>query len=500
LPVETEQRTDTKPPLIIHSTAECDREFAKRHHLDFVQLTWQRPDPFIIGRHTQAICEKIDEAIGRYRSGESVFLIITVPFRHGKSDLLSRYLPPKFLGEFPDAEIMLATYAADLAGDLSRFARSIMRSPQYARLFPGIRVSDESSAVDRWGIQGRLGGMSAVGLGGAITGRGYALGVVDDYLKNREEAESETIRNKRWTSFTDDFLTRRAPTSITIVLATRWHVDDLIGRALKRMTEDSEFPQFEVLKFPAFSDEYPEGVLFPERFSQIWYRSQRATLGTYGTASLLQGEPTVHEGNLLKTAMVQIIEPEEIPDHLAWARVWDLAHSAKQRVKDDPDWTVGTLQAYDYADGPEGPLPRLWIRHVKRLRENAPERDKEIRQTIMSDGPMVRVGIECGPDSKDAFETMTSILKGARVPEEIIPHTDKVVRAQPLEAIFEAGNVMMVRGDWNQDCLAEAQAFPTGAHDDFPDTLSGGYKLLIGDNTTDPALSAFMAARKGRRG
>jgi predicted phage terminase large subunit-like protein len=436
-----------------------------------MRMTWQRPDPFQVGLHTREICSRIDAAIARYRRGASSFLIIAVPFRHGKSDLLSRYLPPKFLGEFPDAEVLLATYEASLSEELSRFARRIVQSPEYARIFPTIRLAQDSSAVSRWGIHWHTGGMVAVGLGGAMTGRGYSLGLVDDFLRNRQDAESKLVRDRIWDSFTNDFLTRRAPASITIILATPWHTDDLIGRAKKAMEADAAFPRFEVVRFPAFDDSYPTGTLFPERFSREWYDAQRAALGTYGTASLLQCDPQPRSGNVLKTDRVQI--HDTVPDGLRWVRAWDLASTAKDVLKSDPDYTAGCLLAIEH----RGEVPHVWIRDMVRGRWEAPERDRRIVQQAQMDGPGVRIGTESVAGYKDTFARLCELLSGIRIVESIVPAGDKLVRVSPLEPIYEAGNVHLVRGDWNQAFLQECAEFPSGAHDDQVDAMSGAWSM-----------------------
>lgn len=462
------------------TVAELDQEMARRHHLEFVIHTWSRIEPYIVGRHTRIICDRIDKAIADYREGKSTFLAISVPFRHGKSEILSRALPPHFLGLFPDAQVMLATYAANLAHDMAREARRITRSAQYHQLFPGIDVAEESSAVDHWGVEARAGGMSAVGLGGAMTGRGYSLGLVDDYLKNREEAESATTRQKVWDSFTSDFLTRRAPVSITIVLATRWHTDDPIGRIQKAMKDDPAFPQFEIISMPASSDGsfHPETLLFTELFPPEWYTQQRASLGLYGTASLLQGAPVARGGNLLKISRVKIIEPSAVPDGLLFVRFWDPASTVKDVMKPNPDWTVGEKQAVRYIKNDEGAtVPQLIIADIRRGQWEAPERDRIILQTAKIDGPGVRIGIEAAGGYKDTYTHIKSVLAGVSIVEPIYPATDKLVRASPLEPIFEAGNVLLVHGDWNQAFLDEIGDFPSGAKDDQVDATSGAYAM-----------------------
>jgi predicted phage terminase large subunit-like protein len=449
-----------------------------------MQSCWQKPqEPFIVGKHTAAICERIDQAFARFDRGESTFLVVKVPFRHGKSDLLSRYLPPHFLGRFPDKEVLLCTYAADLSEGFSRFARSLMRAPEYQALYPEIEVSAESSAVHHWELAPpRMGAMHAAGLGNA-TGRGYALGLLDDYHRNRQDAESAVIRDRNWESFTNDFLTRRAPVSVTVVLATPWHVDDIIGRLTKAMAEDPDFPRFEVLTFPAMGEQYASGYLFPERFPESWYKAQAAALGAYGTASLLQCDPVQHGGTILRTDKVKIVEPSAVPASLRWGRGWDLASTEEQLAKNDPDYTVGLRMAVETLPMPEGVVlaqapQRIWIADVVRMREAAPTRDRRIVQIAQMDGPGVQVGTESVAGYKDTATRLAEILKGVAIVTPVKPPGDLMLRVSPLEPVFEAGNVCLVRGEWNREFLEELERYPSAAHDDQVAALVTAWELL----------------------
>lgn len=469
------------------------------HHLDFMRYTWVKPDPFLEGYHTKTICEKLDAAVDRYKRGLSSFLIIKVPFRHGKSDIISRYFPAHFMGMFPDAETMIVTYAASLSYKFSRFGRRLIASPRYQDLFPRMRISSDSASVASWGIEGHLGQVNASGLYAGLTGNGYHLGILDDFLSSRAQAESQTIRDKGWDAFADDFLTRRAPVSITIVLATPWNIDDIIGRTEKAMRADPNFPRFEVITFPAMSSQYPSGYLFPERFSPDWYKSQAATLGTYGTASLLQCNPIARTGNLFKTGEDNVVyhapDFRDYPRGL-YMRVWDLAHTEKQRVKDDPDWTSGTLLRFEKTNG----LYHLWIKDVARIQAEAPERDKYIREITAMDGPYVKIGVSNSLDSKDAASTLRKALLGKRSVSTVIPRGDKVARSEPLEAIFEAGHVHLPSGaGWLPAWLEEVRAFPRGPHDDQVDNLSDGYALFTtGTNaSSDESLELLRTMKIG---
>ena len=458
----------TQAPPALLDAGHIRAELARRSHVEFIRSTWQKLDEdFIVGRHTRAIAARIDQALADFRRGVSTFLVVAVPFRHGKSDLVSRYLPPRFLGLFPSKEVMLATYSASLSHDFSRFGRALMQHPKYSELFPGIGVSAVSASVEHWELrEPERGGMTAVGLGGGLAGRGYALGIVDDVLRNRLEAESKTVRDARWAALTNDFLTRRAPVSITLVVATPWHVDDPLGRIERQMAEDATFPRFEFLRFPA--GDLDGEPLFPERFPDEWYSTQRATLGTYGAAGLLDCAPVSRGGNILAVDSIDICEEGAVPDGLRWGRGWDLASTVKQRVGDDPDYTVGLLGAVQELPPREGstiPVRHIWVRDVRRLRAEAPERDRAIRQCAEEDGPSVEISGEAVAGYKDTLSNLQDALSGQRRVHKITPRHDLLVRCSAIEPIVEGGCLHIVRGPWNASLIEELQAFP-GRHDD----------------------------------
>jgi len=459
------------------SLNELDAELARREHLLFIEHCWQKLDTFHKGIHTIDVCNRIDKAFEQFDNGQSVFLIIKIPFRHGKTDIISRYLPPHYLGRYPDNEILISTYGADFANEISRASRNIIKSDKYAEVYPYIQISTESASVQNWGINNRLGSTHWVGVGGSITGKGYQLGIIDDFLKNREDAESQTIREKQWQWFTDVFLTRRAPVSITIILATPWHTDDIMGRIAQEMKNNKGFPKFEEIVYPAFDKKYPSGTLFPARFDKIWYDQQKATLGTYGTAGLLQCSPVLRGGNLLKTDNIKVIDPDTLPflANLKWVRGWDLASSEKQLLKGDPDYTVGCLLAVQYN---EKGAPVLYVKHIKRCQEEAPKRNRIIRQCAEMDGGGVKIGVEVVAGYKDTYTIMKDILMGISSVKEITVSRDKLSRASVLEPIFEAGNVVLFRGDWNYSFIEECGQFPSGKHDDQVDGLLCAYEMV----------------------
>jgi predicted phage terminase large subunit-like protein len=454
---------------------------AVEHHLSFMAYTWRNStEEFVDGYHTRRICACIDSAIEDFRHGISSFWVITIPVRHGKSEIISRKLPAHFLGLFPDCKVIICGHTAELTEDYSKISRDLMCTERFQDLFSGVNVDQNSSSGAHWKIKGREGECFACGILGSLSGHGYHLGILDDYCRNRADAESETTREKTWNAFTNDFMTRKAPVNITIVLATRWHVDDIIGRMSEKIKNDPAFPKFKIINMPAFSDGYPSGYLFPERYSAQWYEEMKATLGTYGTASLLQQSPTLRGGTLLKTDKIQVHFDLTVFPQIPFTRVWDYAHTEKQRMKSDPDYTSGTLLALNTVNGKK----HLWIKDVQRFRNAAPERDARIIQIVETDGPYVRFAAENTIDSKDAVAYLRKLLAGRKDVIDATGKGDKVLRATPLESIFSDGNVHILYGAWNQDWITEIGEFPRGKHDDQVDNLSAGYKVYTEDNAS----------------
>lgn len=488
---------------------EEDRDAARNGHLDFMDYTWAKKEPFLQGFHTRAICAEIDRAIERFRRGESTYILIAVHPRSGKTDLVSRYLGPHFLGEFPDKEVLQVSYQANLAATFSTFGRNIARSPKYRQLYPKVLLSSETNKKDDWVLvddtgQPTGGRLYASGLQSGLTGNGFHLGVLDDYCSGRADAESRVFRDKTWAAFTDDFMTRRAPVCICIVLATQWHVDDINGRIKREMADNPDFPQFKILTFPARASDYQgEGeysgkYLFLERFDEAWYRSQYATLGPYSSAALLDCNPLVRSGGRFDISTIDWQDEMHVDTSRRWVRMWDLAHTAKQRAGDDPDWTSGTLLSF--ADDPGDPVPHLYVANVTRTREGAARRDPIIEGIANADGTYVRQALGHSLDAKDAFEYLQKAMPHISW-TSILEQGDKGARATPLEPIFAApGHVHVKRGEWNDDWIDELLRFDGSGkdHDDQVDNLSAGYAMMKSAAPADPKAKAFVGSRRNR--
>lgn len=220
-----------------------------------------------------------------------------MPPRHGKSELASKYFPAWYLGVHPEHRIILASYESSFAAEWGRKARDVL--VEYGHLY-GVQVRQDSSAADHWNLLKRRGGMDTAGRGAAITGRGADLLVLDDAsAKNYEEAMSPTIREHTWDWFTSTAYTRLSPNGKVVVIATRWHEDDLSGRLIKQ-------GGWHVLSLPAIAEEddemgrLPGEPLWPEMFGLDALEQIKTTIGAHKFAALYQQRPIPSTGSTFK--------------------------------------------------------------------------------------------------------------------------------------------------------------------------------------------------------
>lgn len=420
--------------------------------------------------HLQLLNRRLlDVAAGRVNR-----LMVMMPPRHGKSELSSHYFPAWFAGRFPDKRVILTSYEADFAASWGRKARDTLE--EYGPQVFGVNVDPTSSAANRWNILGRRGGMTTAGVGGPITGRGADLFIIDDPVKNAEEAHSPTIRERHWQWYQAVARTRIEPGGAIVLIMTRWHEDDLAGRLLRQMEDDPEADQWEVLRLPAIAEEAdplgrePGQALWPDRYNEQDLAAIRASVGEYTWEALYQQRPAPPGGSVFKREWFRQIV-DQAPEGLRWVRFWDLATSTAKTA----DWTVGALVGTDR----EG---RIYIADIVRRRSEWPDTRKLIVATAQQDGRTVRVGVE-----KVAFQ-LAAWQDLMREPEllghavEAVPvDKDKELRARPWAARAEAGKVILVRGPWLGKFLAEVETFPHGEHDDQVDAVSGAVQMLALD-------------------
>lgn len=255
------------------------------------------------------IARKLEAGYKRLLTGEDVRMMIFMPPRHGKSDMATQKFPSWVLGKNPSVPIMISSYSDELATDFGFRTRDIMQTVEYRCMFP-TRLRSDAKAKGRWFTEDG-GSYSAIGVGGALTGRGFKIGIIDDPFKNREEADSAVVRESRASWYKSTFSTREEGNSIVIFILTRWHDDDLAGRVLKEAQEAKErgesYDEWDVVEYKAIAveddDNRQEGeALWPEKFPITKLLKKRSEMGSYEFSALYQQTPIDEENRKFKQA------------------------------------------------------------------------------------------------------------------------------------------------------------------------------------------------------
>jgi predicted phage terminase large subunit-like protein len=447
---------------------------------DLLAFTTFTMPEYKIGPHHQLIADKLQEL----ERGRIKRLIISTPPRHGKSELTSTRFPAWYLGRHPGRQIITASYGAKLAQDFGRKVRNIVASPEFGVLFPGIGVSADSAARDVWHTT-EGGVYVSVGVDGPATGKGAHLALIDDPIKDRQEGESEVVRETVWNWYRSVLRTRLMPGGAIALIMTRWHPDDLAGRLIADMLAGTG-ERWDILNLPAIAvaEDDPLGrtpgeALWPGAYPLAELNALRAAVGEREWASLYQGNPTLGEGGLFKVANIRVVDAT--PPIGSRVRAWDLA-ATREIGSRDPDWTVGLLLDRQ----PDG---RFCVCDVVRMRGHPEEVEAAIVNTASQDGPNVRIGLpqDPGQAGKAQIAYLTRKLTGYMV--ESSPETgSKETRAAPGASQCNVGNVTLAKGAWNRGLLEELREFPSGSKDDQVDALSRAFAMLIAD-TYDTSLS-----------
>jgi predicted phage terminase large subunit-like protein len=314
----------------------------------------------------------------------------------------------------------------------------------------------------------------------------HNCGIIDDPIKNAEEAASENVQRRQQDWYQSTFTTREEPGGAVVVIQTRWHERDLSGWLLEEETGGDYPERWHIVNLPAIREEDPTipgsctlemdprspgAALCPERYDVERLRKTRERIGEYYFASLFQQRPGPREGNLFKSHWFSDSLPAR-PALGKRVRAWDLAAS-----DGEGDFTVGVLMNRT----PEG---LFVIEDVTRGQWSVGERDKIILDTARTDGREVSVWIEeeGGSAGKSQTLSLVRLLSGYSVHAERATG-DKSTRAAPLASQMEVGNVRLVKEDWNRALISEFIGFPTGAHDDIVDSASLAFNKLAARRT-----------------
>lgn len=437
-------------------------------------------------------------------------LLISAPPRHGKSRLATIATPLWVLENFPQHMVGVITYGEDLSTDFSREIRD------YVQNFPNllnVRLRSDVTRVANF-LTTSGGGLKAVGLRGTITGRGFNVLVVDDYIKEPKEAQSAAYLEGLYTWYQTVARTRLEPGAVIIVLATRWVKNDLHGKLMK-LQELTGRNFFEVVALPALAhdpadyehlpaERRPMGIpdplgrapgeaLFPERYSQTDMENMKAELESRWWEAMFQQNPRGDEGSVIDVSMFGAVGPQEYqeilrdlynnPSKYKVGRYWDMAST-----KNSGDYTVGARGILHI------PTQRLLVDSLVRGQWNPTKSEAMFKMTCEQDLRQFgtcQFGMEEEPGSSGKYsvrhfqQILDSVSMTSRIQaENAAKKGSKLLAAGPYLAAVEKGQVSLLATEesqlWRVEYLDELEVFPEGVHDDQVDATSGLYRLLKG--------------------
>lgn len=445
--------------------------------IDFARLMMpdpNHPDDALFSRYKVAKHHVIlAETLEQVEKGLISRLIITLPPRHGKSQIASKSFPAWYMGKDPYRQMIVASYSDTMAKDFGREVRAYMQSPAYKQVFPNCNLRKGGAASDL--LQTQEGGLCVfVGVGGAIIGRGAHCLLLDDLVKNREEADSPTYRNSQWGWFTDVAMSRlMGGMGQVVIINTRWHEDDLVGRLTDPTNphyKESIAKQWKVIAFPALAEDNDllgrekDEPLWPDHITKEFLVSQR-DLNPKGFSALYQGRPTPEEGDFFKKEWISTYQPSELPKNLRYYCASDHAVSTAQ----DRDPTVLLAVGVDENDT-IWVLPDLWWR-----RQETDAVVDAMLDMMARYKPLIWWA-ERGHISKSIAPFLKKRMHEERIYctiDEVVPAKDKQTRAQAIKGRMSMGKVRFPGfADWWGAAQSELLSFPSGKHDDFCDALS----------------------------
>lgn len=457
-------------------------EFRKFMHPEMKHAWWQKH-----------FADRLDNFYKRMKAGKRPKLVATAPPQHGKSDSVKDFMC-WVIGKNPDLKEVFASYSEDLGIGANMYVQRMLSNPKYQRVFPETTLPSLGHNFDDFRykrnttlleIPGFKGSFRNTTVNGAINGFGLDFGVVDDPIKGRKEAQSKTTRDSTWAWLSDDFFGRFSDYAGLVMIVTRWHIDDPVGRWI------AKFPDTEVLVYKAIAEHsyvnkqlvkdwtVEEGyrklgeALFPAHKPLPFLMERKKALTQASWESQYQQSPFVSGGGVLPIDKLRVVQSwrNDNPEIVASVRYWDKAGT----IADDASWTAGVLM-HKMRDG------RFVISHVVHGQWLSIDREKKIEFWTKTDAKLYRnymVGVEQEPGSggKESAENTVRKLAGFRVFVDKVTGA-KEVRAEPFAAQVQGGNVWLVAGDWVMTYLEEAEVWPQGRNDQI-DASAGAFNKLL---------------------
>lgn len=507
-----------------------DRDALIRHTRNLARESLMAFTVYTDGNYRQAWHnEMLARYLDKFVRGEIKRLILSAPPRTGKSELVSLKMPAYILGRNPRAKILSASHTADLANSFSRKLQRLIMSEPYRELFPETCLKDYpgpemAGNVSQWtqtdkefDVIGHGENYRCFGVGAAPAGKGGDFILIDDPIRNRKEAESAKFRDDLWEWYLDDIESRDEGGAGILVMATRWHDDDLTGRLLKTQRavivsedtdEDQDFgDRWVYLNLPSIledekdrhvddergerdprkigetlwpwrwagrRDDLPPDILEEKSLRKL---KKRQTINPYGFSALYQGKPTPRTGAFFDVTKIKVVTSAPFPIRRT-CRYWD-----KAATQDGGKRTAGVKMSIMDLITPTatGQRVALLVEHAIAGQWSTGTREKNIKDMAETDGKGVTICIEQEPGSAgvDSAQSTVGNLFGFHMFVDKVTG-DKETRAEPLQGMVDNGLVYMLNGDWNLGYKDELRAFPRGAFKDLVDASSGACNYLAG--------------------
>lgn len=401
------------------------------------------------------------EQLQKVESGEIDRLMILMPPRHGKSELASIRFPAWYLGRNPNNNIITCSYGQALANEFGMKTRNLVQSDVYKNIFPEVQTSKDSKAKQVWHINGYRGSYIAAGIGGTITGKGGSVLIIDDPIKNAEEANSEIYRNKVWEWYQSTAYTRLEKNGAIIIILTHWHEDDLAGRLLVEQ-DKIDGDQWHVIKLPAIAEQDDDfrkecDPLWQDKFNLTELQRIKNAIGSHHFEALYQQNPSASEGEILKRA---------------WWKYYKELPKTHDRIIQSWDTAFETGKSNDYS------VCQTWLEtkagfyliDIWREKVEFPELNRQVKILYNKFKPNA-VLIE---KKASGHSLIQELKRETTIPiREVTPDKDKTARVNAITPTIEAGNVFLLENAlWLHDFIDECSKFPHSKHDDQVDTMS----------------------------
>jgi len=441
-----------------------DAELASAMNDSYLSFLRESHDGFVVGKHTQYLTHKLEE----FMAGDKKFLVISMPPQHGKSLTVTESFPAWYVMKNPKKRVILTAYNSDFATDFGRKNKD--KIERFGHHF-NVSLNPLAKRNDKMFINGYGGSIMCFGIMSGITGKGADLIIIDDPIKNRQEANSKTTRESVWDEILDSVNTRLSADGKIIFIMTRWHEDDPVGRIIDIVPE-----QCEIINIPLEADEDdPLGrevgePLFPEigkdaKWLEETKRMYTQKKGKLSWEALYNGKPSIAEGNLLKAEHFNYYKKEDLPEKFP---VLILSVDTALKDGEDNDWTV--IQAW----GKIG--PDFYMLDITRGHWNFTQMVSNIRMMHNHWKPQQTL-IEAKAAGQPVIDVLRRTITGI-IP--VVPKDGKVSRTQAILGAVEGGNIYIPEDHLlTYDFVEECKSFPNGKNDDMVDAFTQAvYRLM----------------------